>query len=69
MRKAQEGGRESEELAARFSWLRGDPWRDSVADVMRVLRSNVAWQRLLGFSTTAMRCLGLFFLLLEHSEG
>lgn len=36
VRKAQEGGRESEELAAMFSWLCGDPWQDTVSDVMRM---------------------------------
>lgn len=36
VRKAQEGGRESEELAAMFSWLCGDPWQDAVSDVMRM---------------------------------
>lgn len=34
VREAQEGGRESEELAAPFSWLCGDPWQNTVSDVM-----------------------------------
>lgn len=30
------GGRESEGLAAALCWLRGDPWQDTVSDVMRM---------------------------------
>lgn len=36
VRKAQEAGKESEELAAMFSWLAGDPWQDTVSDVTRM---------------------------------
>lgn len=36
VRKAREGGREREELAAMFSWLCGDPWQHTVSDVMRM---------------------------------
>lgn len=58
VRKAQEGGRESVELAAMFSWA---VWRPVAAycvrrdeDVERQRDGFKAWQRLLGFSTAAM---------------
>lgn len=63
VRKAQEGGRESEELAAAFSWrpVAGCCGRRD-EDVERQRDGFKAWQQLRGFSTTAMICLGFLFI-------